>query len=98
MPERAELEEIAAALECELTERVRRYPGNKESFAAQLLLSVKDECGALSIGAVTERKKGIEIIYLDLGDNRETIVYDVAADMFLVTAWRDLVEVYNLVN
>ena len=36
--------------------------------------------------------------YLDLGDSRETIVYDIATDMFLVTAWKDLVEIYNLVN
>ena len=98
MPERAKLEEIAAALECELTERVKRFPGSKGYLAGQLLLRAKDECGAMGIGAVSDRKKGIDIIYLDLGDNRETIVYDIATDMFLVTVWKELVEVYNLVN
>jgi hypothetical protein len=99
MPQLAQLEEIAATLEYNLTERVKHFPGDKRGMAAQLLLGAKNECGASGIGAVIERGKGIDLIYLDLGDSRrDTIVYDAAADMFLVTAWADLVDIYCLVN
>jgi hypothetical protein len=99
MPQLAQLEEIAATLEYKLTERVRHFPGDQRGMAAQLLLSAKNECGALGIGAVIERGKGIDLIYLDLGDSSlKTIVYDAVTDMFLVTAWADLVDIYSLVN
>jgi hypothetical protein len=99
MPKRRILLLLAARLKNELEVRLKNYPGPVGCLAGDLLLETVEESGGRGVGGVLNREKGIDLLYIDQGDAfRDTIIFDVFMEKFLVAKWGELLEIYEMLH